>query len=105
MIKRLIYFFPILPLMFLLNNGPEPYWKMIQALFFASVTTAIIVQPKIRKVIFYLALGLFLAMVFLYIFRLMWLADLAGSTGLGFVVIVLISYLPELIKKGYVEKI
>lgn len=60
---------------------------------------------RVRKYLFILAGILLITMaVFFILGELAW-AERFGSSGFGLVLLLLISYVPQFIKKGYVEKI
>lgn len=100
----------IFPVTLFLNNKDnifliDIYWNLAQSVIFTIALTIILIWPRFRKAIFWLALILIIAMAFLYIINLTLLADMIGSTGVGFLMINLVSYLSQLVKKGYIEKI
>lgn len=106
-IRNLLLFLLIFPVIFFLNNGfsLEPYWRMAQVFIFTIVFVAVILWPKARKTIFSLGLVLIILMAIFYTLRLIELADITGSTGSGLVMINLVSYLPQLIKLGYIKNL
>ncbi len=59
---------------------------------------------KIRRIILVLSLALLFLMVIIYLFNNIELANLIGSIGFGMFVTVVITYTPELIRKGYIER-
>jgi len=97
----------IFPVIFFLNTGfsIDPYWKTIQAVTFSLASCFVLIWPNFRKYIFFISLFLIIIMAIFYIFKLIEWSEIIGSTGIGFVLINLISYLPQLLKKGYIEKI
>ena len=106
-IKFVFLLLVILPVLFFLNTGflDTSFWKIAQTIAFSLIFSFILVWPKVRKYIF-LTSGFFIVvMSTLFVAGRMTEAELFGSTGFGLVVLVLIGYLPQFIKKGYVEKI
>lgn len=78
--------------------------EIIQPLFFASIVTLIFLRSKLRRYIFWFSSTLLILMIILYIFNLLLFANWVGGLGAGIMVILITSYLPEIIKKGYIEK-
>lgn len=106
-IKGVLLSLFIFPVIFLLNNDSMSglYWKTIQAVIFTLASATIIIQSKLRLSFFYVALGLVILTAVLYIVREISLADMAGSTGIGLIIINLISYIPQFVKLGYIRKL
>lgn len=78
--------------------------ELIQPLIFASSVVIGIFFPKFRINIIQCALILLLMMVFTYLFNMIELSNWIGSLGFGLLFITVLSYLPQFIKQGYVEK-
>ncbi len=97
----------VFPIIFYLNTGflLDSYWKIAQAFIFTIVFTAIFIWPQFKKYIFWTILIAFLLTIFLYVVNLIEVADIIGSSGFGLIIINLISYLPQLIKLGYIKKL
>lgn len=106
-VKVLLFIILLFPVMLFLNTGflIETPWKIIQALIFTVVFTAVLIWPGLKKIIFYLGLVLITLTAILYIVSLMEWADIIGSTGFGFVIINLLAYLPQMIKLGYIKRL
>lgn len=106
-VKFLLFMTVITPVMLFLNTGflLETPWKIIQALIFAAVLTAVLLKPDFKRIVFYLSLALFVATAILYILDLMEWADITGSSGFGFVIINLFTFLPQMIRLGYIKKL
>lgn len=96
----------LFPMMFLLNVGFSlyPYWKIIQAFVFTIMCTVIFCWPQSKVTFFILSLFLIILMAVFYFVGLMEYAEIVGSTGVGFVIINIISYLPQLIRLGYINR-
>ncbi len=107
LIKILIQFIFIFPVIFFLNAGSltDTYWKVAQSVILTVVFIAGLSRPQLKKNIFLLGLYLIIIMVILYVFGLVDSADLAGSSGVGIITMNLLTYLPELINLGYIKKI
>lgn len=79
--------------------------KYFQSLVFSTTSILAIFTPVFRRKLFYLAFLLLLMMVAFYLTgQLLWSNALA-SLGIGILLILSLSYVPEIIKKGYVEKL
>ncbi len=61
--------------------------------------------PKTRKFSLSIAFGVLALMVVLYLSDNLNLANAIGSFGFAIILIVVLSLLPQFIKKGYIEKI
>lgn len=105
--KIISLFILIFPIIFYLHVGAstDPYWKIAQSVIFTIVCVFSISIPKSRKIIFWLGFVLIITMAALYIFHLIDWADLVGSTGFGVIIINLISYIPQLVKLGYIKEL
>lgn len=71
--------------------------------FTAAVCLTFSVQLK--KYLFYVILLLNSLMVFLYLMWQIPLANISGSLGIGILVVLIISYLGDLVKDGFVRKL
>lgn len=105
--KIFLSFVVALPVMLFLNTGflIDPYWKIIQSFIFALIFTIVFIWPQLRKTFFWISLLLTLIMAFFYIIGSIEWAEMAGSTGFGFILINLVSYLPQITKLGYIRKL
>ena len=93
-------------LFFFLNTGfyEKPLWLVLQATFFALVAVLMFLR-KIKKVwLIYFFFFLFVGMVVSILFEGVFVAEVLGSTGFGLIIILLISYLPHLVRDGYLKK-
>lgn len=111
MIKKIIklvsIFIFILPVLFFLNTGftTDPQWKTFQTFGFSAVFSLSQVWPTLRKYFLILSGFLLIFMAILFILGETGWAEFFGSSGLGLVLLLLISYVPQFIKKGYIENI
>lgn len=96
-----------LPILFFLQTGPltDSPIKNLQVILFTSVLGCSIVWPVFRKYILLISLCLIILMAILFILDLIYWADILGSTGIGIIIINLLSYLPQLVKLGYIKKL
>lgn len=78
--------------------------QVIQPLIFAVSVVICIFSSKFRKYIIQLSLVLLLFMVLSYLFNFLEISNWVGSLGFGLLFITVFSYVPKLIKKGYIEK-
>lgn len=100
LIVVLTYIFTLLNLGVSINQVSQ----VIQPLIFAFSVVICIFSPKYKKNIIQLSLGLLLFMIFTYLFNLADISNWVGALGFGMLFIAVFSYLPQLIKKGYIEK-
>lgn len=84
---------------FMIKNGDE----LIKSIIF-GITLFIATAPQYRKYLYLCSFFLLGFMIIFYLFwQLVW-ADRLGSTGFGILLIIIFTYLPQLFKKGYIEK-
>lgn len=102
---------PILTMVFtymfmLVNTGVkiDQINQIIQPVLFAVCAILCIFFPKHKKNILKISLALLFFMIFSYLFKGLELSNWVGSLGFGLLLITVFSYIPELIKKGYIEK-
>lgn len=84
---------------FSLRNGDE----LIKSTLFAIVFF-IAIEEKYRKYLLITSIILFLLMIFLYLFWQIAYATFFGSMGFGILCIYVLSFVPDLIKRGFVGK-
>lgn len=77
----------------------------IQTAFFIIIFSSVLTYPQIRMHYWKAAFLLIIIMVVFYIFQNINLANIAGSSSVGIIFILLLSYLPQLVKLGYIKKI
>lgn len=76
----------------------------IQPVIFAIAATICIFYSPFRKYILIIATALLTLMVATYLINKFDLSNWIGSLGFGAFTIVVFSYIPQLIKKGHIEK-
>lgn len=79
--------------------------KYFQSLLFVFTFMIVTIKPIFRTKIVYFSLFILLIMAGTYILQKIALANSLASIGFGLLFITLTSYLPELVKKGVVEKL
>lgn len=79
--------------------------KYFQSFIFVLTFITVTLKPKFRKKILYLAPFLLFVMVGFYLVQKIVLANSLASMAIGILFITSLSYLPEIIKKGFVEKL
>lgn len=105
--KFLIIFIFTSPILLFLHTGflTDSTVKVSQTVIFATGLSMTAVWPTLRRFVLLGALFLIVVMAVLYIVNMIELADMVGSTGIGLITINLLSYLPQLIKLGYIKKL
>ena len=78
--------------------------KFILPILLASVTVINFFVPRTRVYFLMLSFVLLAIMVGLYLIDQLTLSTNIGSFGFAVLILVVISYIPELLKKGYIEK-
>lgn len=76
--------------------------ELLQPVVFASTVLAIFLNVKLRQSILWISVVLISLMVILYFFNLLPSANWVGSLGIGILVILILSYFPNLIKDGHI---
>lgn len=106
-IKLLLILVLVLPVLFFLNTGfyADSPWKTFQTIGFSAVFSISLVWPVLRKYFLILSAVLLIIMAVVFIFgELLW-AEISGSSGFGLILLLLLSYIPQFVKKGYIERI
>lgn len=110
-ITRKIVFLTISFIFFLiiftiLDFGMEinKFIQLTQPIIFALTAVIAIFFLKLRKLILVISLSLLSLMIFTYLLSLLDISKWVGSLGFGMLFITIFSYLPQVIKKGYIEK-
>lgn len=78
--------------------------QIIQPLIFALTAAIGILYFPLRKYFLVVSLCLFSLMVMTYLINMLEVSNRIGSLGFGMLFITVASYLPEIIKKGNIEK-
>lgn len=84
---------------FTLRNGDE----LVKSSIFA-VSLFIILTGEYKRFVLWISLMLLITMIILYLFWQIALSNLFGSIGFGMFLIFILSYTPNLVKKGFVEE-
>lgn len=105
--KSLLIFVATFPVLFFLNTGfsNDLLWKTTQTIGFSFAFSLSLIWPFFRKYILILSGFLFIIMSVLFVFDQISWAEVSGSSGFGLVMLILIIYLPQIIKKGYVKNL
>lgn len=101
-----LFFFIFSYIFLVLNSGGviKQLGQLIQPALFAASCIICIFFPKKRKNIIYTALTLLVLMVLTYLFNFLETSNWTGSLGFGLLLITVFSYIPELIKEGFIKK-
>lgn len=78
--------------------------QFIYPIILMIVTLIVFYVSKLRKLFLISSLCILLIMILLYLLNELNLANIVGSFGFVLLLIVISAYLPQLIKKGFVEK-
>lgn len=81
-------------------NNPD---KFLKPLLLSGFTIAMLFQQNLRRHIFILSVVCLLLMILTSIFNWSDLANSLGSFGFSLLIVTVFLYLPQIIKKGYVE--
>lgn len=77
--------------------------KNFQSLAFSAVLVISFFKPNLRRKLIYAASFLVSVAAGFYLINRLDLSNSFASIGIGMLLLILISYLPQLVKKGYVE--
>lgn len=105
--KLLIIFVLASPVLFFLNTGfsADLPWKTFQTIGFSAAFSTSLVWPVLRKYFLILSALLLIMMPVVFIFgEILW-AEIFGSSGFGLILLLILSYIPQFVKKGYIERI
>lgn len=78
--------------------------QLTQPIIFALTAVSAIFFLRKRKLILIISLFLLSLMIFTYLLGLVDISNWIGSFGFGMFTIIVATYLPDLIKKGFIEK-
>lgn len=78
--------------------------QAMQPLFFALTLVISVLFTQFRKHLLVFSLLCLITLVISYLFGMIEVSDWIGRLGIGMLVIILFSYFPQLIKRGYIEK-
>lgn len=108
---RLLFKLLILPIFLVVSFNFLEYgfkWnrvdQFIYPLTLTIITLIIYFVPKLRKLFLISSFLILLIMIFLYLMNELNMANIIGSFGFALLLIVITSYIPDIIKKGFVEK-
>ncbi len=79
--------------------------KYFQSIIFSATLTVSIFHPTSRLKLLYLALIFLVGMTGFYLINQLALSNSLASIGIGILFLVLITYIPQIVKKGEVEKL
>lgn len=110
-IIRVLTKFLILPLFLVVFFNFSEYgfkWgrpeEFIYPVILMILTLVTFSKPKLRNFFLTWSLGILLLMIVLYLAGDINMANIVGSFGFALLIIVVTSYMPQIIKKGFVEK-
>lgn len=99
LIKGIVIFFTSLGLFTFLEFGSSNF-----PLLFAVTLSLSVTMPNFRKKLLLISFVLLLLMVLFYLFNNLAQANWIGAAGFGMLVLVIFTYIPELIKRGHIER-
>lgn len=82
-------------------NRPE---KFIYPVILMILTLVIFLKTKLRKFFLTWSLVMLLLMIVLYLVGNIDMANIVGSFGFVLLIIVVTSYMPQIVKSGFIEK-
>ena len=78
--------------------------QIIQPLFFAFAFTSSVLFANLRRYLLVSSCSLLAILILFYLLQMLEIADWIGRMGFGILFITIFSYLPQFIKRGYIEK-
>ena len=110
-IVKVLTKFLILPLFLVVFFNLSEYgfkWnridKFIYPVFLMMLTLVTFLNPKLRKFLLTGSLVVLLLMIFLYLVDEVNMANIVGSFGFALLIIVVTSYMTQIVKMGYIDK-
>lgn len=103
-IFKLLIFILALPLVYYASRSDSAtiFPGSQEAIFVLSIIIVLFL-PRFRRMLSFFILGFFIAMIGFYSVKWQEGADFAGSTAFGLTIIIVFSYLKEILKKGYIK--
>lgn len=105
-ILKIAFFFTLfIGIFYILEYGPiwDNSSKFLKPILFSVLSVAMLFQQNLRRHIFILSVICLLLMILTSIFNWSDLSNSLGSFGFSLLVVTVFLYLPQIIKKGYVE--
>lgn len=103
-IKFLLISVLVLPILLFLNTNfsTDLLWKTLQTIGFSIAFSLSLTWPALRKYLAVLSGFLLIFMATLFVIGDKELAEIFGSSAFGLVLLLLISFMPQAVKRGYV---
>lgn len=103
-IKFLLISALVLPVLFFLNTNfsTDLQWITFQTTGFSVAFSLSLTWPTLRKYFWVLSVILLIFMAILFTLGEKGWAEIFGSSDFGLVLLLLISYLPQAVKRGYI---
>lgn len=79
--------------------------KLIIPSLLSVLTTIIFFKPKLRRYAIFIIGACLVLMIIFNIFNLASFANILGEFGFSLLLVSIFLYLPQIIKKGYIEKV
>lgn len=95
------FIFTILDVGLIINQ----FDQIIQPVFFSASLIICLLYSSNRKYILIVSIILLFLMILIYLLNMIVLSNWVGSLGLGILFITFTTYIPQLIKVGYIEKL
>jgi len=95
-----------LGIFYILEYGPiwDNPGKFLKPILLSGFTVAMLFQQNLRRYIFIFSIICLILMILMSVFSLPDLSNSLGSFGFSLLVVTVFLYLPQIIKKGYVER-
>lgn len=106
LIKIILLFIVLLGVFYILEFGftIDSSDKLIKSFLLSGFTTAMVLNFKLRRFVLIFSIICLIIMAFAYILDLGNLSNTIGSFGFSLLMITVLLYFPQIIKKGSVEK-
>lgn len=83
-------------------------WNRVEKFIYPVILMILVLiaflKPKLRKLFLTLSLATLSLMILLYLIDEINMANMIGSFGFTILIIVIVSYMTQMIKRGYIEK-
>lgn len=107
LLLKLIFFFTVfLGTFYILEYGFtfDSWNKLLGPFLLSGLMIIMLFKPSSKRYILFLTGICFVLMVLAYLFNLLNFSNMVGSFGFSLLIVTIFLYLPQIIKKGHIER-
>lgn len=107
LLLKLVFFFTVsIGTFYILEYGFifNSWDKLLSPFLLSGFTSTMLFKPKLRRYILILSIICLVLMILAYLFNLLNFSNMVGSFGFSLLTVTIVLYLPQIIKKGYIER-